>query len=154
MTVRKKALHSFLIAGMILGNMNGTIVQGISTVSTSNNVQTQPTKKGIETKTSNKTTSDTVANKNTKSETTTESSKKKEQKTEEQKTEEQVKETEKLIKGLISPRYAIEPPTSIPVAPNQLSVDHGNILSEYIQNGIRSKFDISSDTLTVGIRLS
>jgi len=155
LTVRKKALHSFLIAGMMLGNMNGTIVHGISTVSTSNNVQTQPTKKGIETKTSNKTTSDTVVNKNTKSETTTESSKKKEQKTEEQKTEEQktkeqVKETEKLIKGLISPRYAIEPPTSIPVAPNQLSVEHGNILSEYIQNGIRSKFDISSDTLTVG----
>ncbi|PTO40271.1 cell wall protein [Enterococcus mundtii] len=40
MSIRRKILHSVLVGGMLLGNLNGVIVQGISTIGTRSNDQT------------------------------------------------------------------------------------------------------------------
>ncbi|OBS61282.1 hypothetical protein AX758_04915 [Enterococcus mundtii] len=47
MSIRRKIIHSVLVGGMLLGNLNGVIVQGVSAVTQRNNEQVISNKKSL-----------------------------------------------------------------------------------------------------------
>lgn len=100
-TVRKKLIHSTLIVGMILGNLNGVIVQGISAVNEKNNSQTRQLKTETSKKT-NESSNNTNREKQNKTTKSTNEKKSNSQSIAPQYTEDEVK---KIISDGINERF-------------------------------------------------
>lgn len=152
MRTRKKLLNSALILGLTLGNLNGTVVQAVTAFNNlgmsqnrqvSNRQKNDDSDKAIENTEDNK-----KVNKNA-SRTTDSTSNKEETNSRTVSEKESKEEQERILERLLNPRYAIDVPDSILVAPSTNSIRLGEFLVNEMQKGINEQFNTDNDNLSV-----
>ncbi|MBO1298755.1 MULTISPECIES: putative mucin/carbohydrate-binding domain-containing protein [unclassified Enterococcus] len=141
MSIRRKIIHSVLVGGMLLGNLNGVIVQGVSVTNTN---QTEETKQIKEVETQKKKKTQTQ-------ESETQSTKDSKQNTKTKKTEQssESKTAKKVVAVANNPKdnipSGINPITDL--AYIQMANERGKTIQEDLKN---SSIDFSKSKVEIG----
>lgn len=149
---RRKLLNSALILGLTLGNLNGTVVQAVTVLNNLGMTQNRPVsnkQKKDEAKSVIENTKNSKEENKNSSKTSDSATKKEETNSRSLSSEEEKEEQEKILERLLNPRYALDIPDSIQVAPSINAIRIGEFLVNEMQKGIDAQFNTENDNLSV-----